>query len=186
MSKTAVIIHGSLGHPQENWFPWLKTELERLEYEVHVPAFPTPTGQSYIAWLDIFKQLLPIINEKTILIGHSTGCVFILNALNDLEIDVKAVFMAVPFIEKGNHEYMDSLNESFVEKDRDRLKIKSRSPHFTVYYSDNDPFIAPAICQHAAEFVDADCKLIQGAGHFNQAAGYTTFPILLNDIKNLD
>ena len=29
-----IIIHGIYGHPEENWFPWLKNKLEGMGYEV--------------------------------------------------------------------------------------------------------------------------------------------------------
>ncbi len=41
--RNIFLIHGSYGHPQENWFPWLKKELESLGHKVYVPAFPIPT-----------------------------------------------------------------------------------------------------------------------------------------------
>lgn len=37
-----IIIHGAYGNPEENWFPWLKKELEKLDCRVFVPKFPTP------------------------------------------------------------------------------------------------------------------------------------------------
>jgi predicted alpha/beta hydrolase family esterase len=40
------IIHGSYGNPDENWFPWLKKELEQEGHKVFVPKFPTPEDQS--------------------------------------------------------------------------------------------------------------------------------------------
>jgi predicted alpha/beta hydrolase family esterase len=52
--KNAFIIHGSYGHPKENWFPWLKNELEKLNYKVFVPAFPTPQNQSLASWFKTF------------------------------------------------------------------------------------------------------------------------------------
>jgi predicted alpha/beta-fold hydrolase len=33
------IFHGTEGHPKENWFPWLKSELEAKDYNVIVPQF---------------------------------------------------------------------------------------------------------------------------------------------------
>ena len=36
------IIHGTEGYPEENWFPWLKKELEQKGHIVFVPQFPTP------------------------------------------------------------------------------------------------------------------------------------------------
>ena len=41
-----IIIHGSYGNPNENWFPWLKSELKKLKCNVFVPKFPTPENQS--------------------------------------------------------------------------------------------------------------------------------------------
>ena len=38
--KKVVIIHGANGSPEENWFPWLKKELETKGIEVIIPQFP--------------------------------------------------------------------------------------------------------------------------------------------------
>ena len=51
--KNAIIIHGTYGNPDENWFPWLKIELEKIGYQVYVPTFPTPENQNLEAWLKI-------------------------------------------------------------------------------------------------------------------------------------
>lgn len=40
MKKRVFIIHGWSGSPEENWFPWLKKELENSGFEVHVPQIP--------------------------------------------------------------------------------------------------------------------------------------------------
>ena len=39
MSENYIIIHGSFGSKDGNWFPWLKKELEQKEKQVVVPHF---------------------------------------------------------------------------------------------------------------------------------------------------
>ena len=51
-----IIVHGSWGNPNENWFPLLKSELERLDHKVFVPKFLTPIGQKLNVWLDVLKR----------------------------------------------------------------------------------------------------------------------------------
>ena len=45
-SMKALIFHGTMGSPNGNWFPWLQSELISKGWDVDVPAFPTPEGQS--------------------------------------------------------------------------------------------------------------------------------------------
>lgn len=40
MNENYVIIHGSFGSKDGNWFPWLKDELERKGKQVIVPQMP--------------------------------------------------------------------------------------------------------------------------------------------------
>jgi uncharacterized protein len=180
MVKSAIIIHGSIGHPEENWFPWLGQELEKRGYRVFIPAFPTPDGQSYQSWLEVFKNLT--IDKEAILIGHSTGPIFILNALQDMDLKIKACFLVAPFLENLGNEYFDSLNSSFLAKERDWSDIRSKCHRFFVYYSDNDPYVPEQASLKVAKLLQAEQRQIKKAGHFNEAAGYTSFPQILTDI----
>jgi hypothetical protein len=93
----AFIFHGTAGHPQENWFPWLKEQLETKGVRVIVPQFPTPEGQSFEAWFKVLEPDLNKITEDTILIGHSLGGEFLLKLLESREQKVKlAVFVGTP------------------------------------------------------------------------------------------
>jgi hypothetical protein len=42
--KKFVIIHGTKGSPEGNWFPWLADFLRQQHAEVVVPRMPTPEG----------------------------------------------------------------------------------------------------------------------------------------------
>ena len=84
--KYAIIIHGTAGNADENWFPWLKKELKKYGYEVIVPQFPTPENQSPENWLKVFENYNneKYINEDTLLIGHSLGGGFLLWVLENI------------------------------------------------------------------------------------------------------
>lgn len=97
--KNIFIIHGTEGHPKENWFPWLKQELEEKGYNVLVPQFPSPpiVPAKIAEWFDVLKDYEQYINEDTIIIGHSLGGIFTLRMLEKLDHTVKAaIFVGTP------------------------------------------------------------------------------------------
>lgn len=74
------IIHGSFGSPFENWFSWLHDFIEDYGKQVYVPDFPVGVGyQNYEKWSKLLKYYLDLrlINENTIIIGHSIAPIFI-------------------------------------------------------------------------------------------------------------
>jgi predicted alpha/beta hydrolase family esterase len=91
---TVVIIHGSYGYPERNWFPWLKQEIEKLGHNAIVPKFPTPDGQDFKNWKDTFYSEVSCLDDHAILVGHSTGAGFILSLLNEADtVPIKAAFL---------------------------------------------------------------------------------------------
>ena len=183
--KTAVICHGHLGHPQENWFPWLKGELEKLGFNVVVPNFPTPENMSLESWLEVFKEVKPLLNEESLLIGHSVGATFLLTVLEQLEKPVKAVFLIAGLLGEVKSEEFNPFLVSFWRKEFDWQKIKANCRHFFVFHSDNDPYVPLAQGEELAEKLSTELILVEGAGHFNEAAGFKEFPLLLEKVKRL-
>lgn len=94
----AIIIHSSYGNPNENWIPWLKTELIKLQCDVFIPKSPTLKNQSLESWKNIFKEYKQNINENSILIGHSLWPAFLLDVLENLNKPVKPAFFISGFL----------------------------------------------------------------------------------------
>jgi hypothetical protein len=182
---TTILIHGAYGHPNENWFPWLKAELKILGEKVFVPEFPTPENQTLENWLMVFDDYKRYLDENTILVGHSLGSAFIFRILERLKRHVKAAFLVAGFTGKLGHHEFDDINKSFLAERFDWEKIKKSCRKFFVYNSDNDPYVPLEQGKRIAENLGVELRLMRGAGHFNADVGYTQFEILLEDIKNV-
>ena len=181
------MIHGAYGHPKENWFPWLKERLEKKGVKVYIPKFPTPKDQTLKNWFKVFEKYWKIIDGETIMVGHSLGPAFILNVLERLERGrkIKAAFLVAPFVGLLGIPEFDRINKTFTEKRFNWRKIKNKCKKFYVYSSDNDPYVPLEKGKFLAKKLNAEFKIIRGAGHFNKAAGYTKFQILLKDLEKL-
>jgi len=179
------IIHGSYGNPEENWFPWLKSELEKLDCRIFVPKFPTPKNQSLENWLNVFKDYKQYLNKDSIVVGHSLGPVFLLNILENLDRPIKAAFFVSGFLDLLGNPDFDNINKSFVEKSFDWQKIKENCSKVFVFHSDNDPYIPLAQAEKLAKNLGVDVTLVKNAGHFNEKAGYYKFDLIFEKIKLL-
>lgn len=179
----AIIIHGSFGSPEENWFPWLKAELEKVGVKVFAPAFPTPEGQNLDVWMKVFGEYKQYLDADSILVGHSLGPAFILNVLERLNTPVKAAFFVAGFVGSLGNPKFDEMNRSFVDKRFDWEKIKENCGKFFVFYSDNDPYVPKEKAEELARNLATEPILVEGAGHFNENAGYVKFPLLLEKIR---
>jgi len=178
---TAFIIHGAYGSSQENWFPWLNCKLEEKGLKVYAPDFPTPEGHNLNNWMKVFEEYISTLNETSIIIGHSMAPAFILSILEKIDFRIKATFLVAPFVGKLDLP-LDGLNMTFTEKDFDWNKIKQNCERFYIYSSDNDEYVPLSKGKDLSDILNADFNVITNAGHFNQKAGYTSFPRLLEDI----
>jgi uncharacterized protein len=186
------IIHGAYGSPDENWFPWLKAELEKLGCTVYVPKFPTPENQSLKSWRKAFERYEKYLDSDSIIIGHSIGAAFILNVLENLENDgrktdrkrVKAAFFVSGFIGKLDNPEFDELNKTFADKEFDWQKIRKNCGKFYIFHSDNDPYVPLAKAEELGMYLGVRPRIIKGAGHFNKASGYAEFEEILGIIKD--
>lgn len=178
-----IIIHGSYGNPNENWFPWLKTELEKLNCKVFVPKFPTPKNQSLESWNNVFNEYKQCINEDTILIGHSLGPAFLLNLLEKLDKPIKSAFFVSGFLGLLGNSDFDEINKTFTNRNFNWNKIKQNCKKFYLYHSNNDPYVPIKKATELAEKLDNKIIEIKNAGHFNEETGYNKFELLLEDVK---
>lgn len=175
-----VIIHGTGGDPQGNWFPWLKTELEKSGHRVYVPRFPTPQKQTLETWLNVFGGYEKYLDENAIIIGHSLGAAFLLSIIEKLDHPIKAAYLVSGFIGLINNLAFDELNRTFTVRDFNWTKIRHDCEEFYVISSDNDPFVPVQKGEELAKNLNVKMIILGGAGHINKDSGYVKFELLLN------
>jgi len=179
------IIHGAYGNPNENWIPWLRKELEKIGCTVFVPEFPTPDGQTLENWRGSFGDYYHLIDNDTILIGHSLGPAFILDILEKTEEPAIASFFVSPFIDFLDNPDFDKINKTFVDREFDFEKIKNNCKEFIVFHSDNDPYVPLEKAKKVSESLGVNINIVKRAGHFNSKSGYDKFEMLLEKIKEI-
>ena len=183
MKTPVFIFHGTEGFPEENWFPWLKQELEKENCTVFVPQFPSPpvVPAKIAEWFDVLEEYKKHINEDTILIGHSLGGIFTLRILEKLSHPVRAAFfIGAPIGVQpiANYE-RDRRFSGFVF---DWATMKKNARHFSVYHSDDDPYVCLKNGKELAAHLGILLSFVPHAGHFNTKSGYTAFEELRNAV----
>jgi predicted alpha/beta hydrolase family esterase len=178
--KNAIILHGTDNTPEGNWFRWLEKELERRDYKVWLPQLPDAAMPHAEKYNNLLLNSNFDFNRDTILIGHSSGAVAILNLLQELKDDteIKAAFLVGAFKSPLD---VSARSELF-PKPFDFAKIKSRCHKFVFIHSDNDPYCPLSDAEFLSEKLGGRLVVEKGQGHFNLDTGpqYKEFPLLLD------
>jgi predicted alpha/beta hydrolase family esterase len=179
-----IIVHGTGGNPDENWFPWLRSELETRGVEVVVPQFSGPDDQGPESWSATLASVTEPLNEETILVGHSIGAAFILHLLETSPSPILGTVLASGFVGKLGNDF-DVPNAAFFTHDFDWETIRANAGEVRLFFGDNDPYVSPAAADLLASGLQTDLTFVPQGGHLNTAAGFTTFPALLAEIESL-
>ena len=179
-----VVIHGTMGSPDGNWFPWLKSALADKGFACDVPRMPTPDGQNVANWIDAFESQCRVTPE-TILVGHSMGAGFILHYLSNRSVRARAAFLLAPFIDYiGIAEY-DRLNADFVKSALDWNKLRQFTHDWRCVAGDNDPYVPLALSQKVADNLHVPLQTVKNGGHLNSESGFNEFPLLLSMLGDI-
>lgn len=184
--KRFLILHGTDGSPQSNWYMWLKGVLIGKGYQAWLPQLPDsnkPNAEKYTKFLLSNKNF--IFDEDTILIGHSSGAVEIFNLLQSLPVSTKvggAILVGVFKDDLG----WDALDEFFTAP-FDFEKINKNCSKFIYIHSDDDPYCPIEHADYFVEKTDGELIVFEGQGHFNTEVGpqYKKFPELLEIISSI-
>ncbi len=183
MSRNCIIIHGGpLDAPETDphqlhtldWFPWVKSELEKRGVKTVIPPMPHPWNPVYHEYKIEFEKLP--VGQDTVLVGHSRGCMFLVRWLGETKRSVKKLVMVAPsFIPSGSNEFKKIFYTFNIDE-----TIKERVEHRVIYTSDTEDEDG----KKSAEIVNAklDCEVVslKNHGHYTtEDMGSNKFPELV-------
>lgn len=145
--KYVIINHGFKGSNIENWFPYVKEKIDSDNLQVIIPQYPIDEKHHFYKYwkpiLDNYKEY-GYINGDTIMIGHSSGCMFTIKYLIENKIKIDKLILVSGFnnfFAKGEDTFHSAVNKSFYMSDEALLEIKKLSNSIFCIYGDNDPYI---------------------------------------------
>ncbi len=142
--KKAVILHGTDGAPEHNWFPWLKNLLEANGVETWVPLLPDNDSPNRFKYETFLRDSGWDFTDN-LLIGHSSGATTVLNLMQsdwfprvDTAVTV-ATFLNERLLEAAKWYTTGQFDQLFPESFDIKL-IKSKTSKFYLLHGNDDPF----------------------------------------------
>jgi len=181
--KNAVILHGTTGSPEGNWFQWLKGQLEAEGLQVWLPSLPHPEHPSLREAADFVHEHCPFpINVDTLIVGHSSGAILGLILAQENKAKIGGLVAVSVF-------YDNSLgwdaNDRLFDVPFDWPAIRANANKLLFVHSDDDPYVPLEQAQFVADNCKGEIVVLPGQGHFNleKSEEYRAFPKLLELIK---
>jgi len=140
MIKNCIIIHGCPSKEEgmlrretkKHWIPWIKNQLEKIEIETFAPLMPEPWEPDYKKFKDEFEKYE--VSEKSVLIGHSCGCSFLVRWLWETKKEISKLILVAPW---KISEKAEKSEKEFYEFPIDD-NIKDRVKEIIMFTSDNE------------------------------------------------
>ncbi|WP_133534601.1 RBBP9/YdeN family alpha/beta hydrolase [Tenacibaculum caenipelagi] len=176
------LIHGYTASPDSNWFQNFKQSLENDFIEVSILEMPDSLAPKLNDWVSYMENHIKEIDENTIFIGHSLGCISILNFLNKFKTTkIKGLFLISGFVESSP---IPELIE-FLKPKLNYNHLKEITKTRVAISAIDDDIIPYQYSKTMAEKLDAKFTLLKKGKHFIDRDGFTKFPFLVKEISTL-
>ena len=176
-AKRLVIVHGFMAAPEHHWFPWLQQQAGQSGLKVTVPRLPDSQAPQPEAWLDALEESIGEPDENSWLVGHSLGCITLLNYLTQrYPLAVAGGLLLV----SGFSEPVPGLEmlNSFTREPVNTESVIARIPQRVVIGSLNDQIVPPEYSLRLSQQLSAPFYALPEHGHFLARDGVTELPLI--------
>ena len=194
--KKAVILHGTDGKPEDNWFPWLKSKLEAAGYDVWVPLLPENRTPNRVVYGSFFLGSGSDFTDPPV-IGQSSGAVEVLNLLMDERCPKIKFGLMVSAWATNEAELSDTQKQVYAESGLSKEQfanlfppegfdfelIKSKADKLAFLHGDDDPYCPLEQAQYLANQLDATITVVPNGHHLGKK--FTELPQVWDIIQDL-
>ena len=173
MTRRAIIVHGTGGHPDAVWYPWLADRLSARGYVVDRPHLPGLNVEPVARTLPRLLEARTL-DADTVLVGHSGGAALLLAVLEHLDGPVAQAVLVAGYCTPPNDADEPVLQESY---DWDR--VRANAGDLVLVNSVRDPYGCDAEQGRAILDRAGGTLVVRDDGHFGDVdQPYATFPLL--------
>lgn len=180
--KTQIyIVHGYTASAQSHWFPWIKEQFNSADVEVSILDMPDSMNPKLDKWMNHLRDYTTGINENTIFIGHSLGCVASLKFIIENNQKIKGVILVSGFIDSTP---LPQLQE-FVQGKLDCDAVKRLVCKRVVIAAKDDDIVPYEYTEQMASRLEADFYLLDEGKHFLDRDGYLDFRLVEVELNKM-
>jgi len=177
MTTRVFIVHRWGGLATDNWYQWLKTELEKENIEVYIPQMPETDTPHIATWVPALARVVGSPDERTFFVGHSMGNQTIARYLETLPDDLKigGVVFVAPFMKRLTNLEPDvetqTIANEWLTTPLDLTKVRSHLTKSTAIFSDNDQYVPIDNQDDFLNKLDSKIVLEHNLGHMSPSDG---------------
>lgn len=186
--KIVYIIHGWDGSPREPMCEWLRSRLIQENHKAWALSMPNSEKPELDKWVNKLNESIEDLDQNTILVGHSIGCLTILYYLAGLHPSKKiggAVLIAPWVTLTGLDSDEASIVKSWTENLPGYTEVAKHVPKITAIFSDNDEFVPRDNWEYFQKTFGTENIIEEGKGHFTEEDGVLEIPSALEAILKM-
>lgn len=178
--KRVILLHGNGGSKgTDNWQPYIKKELEKLDVTCLSPDLPDNVQARRKYWFPYFDHELKL-SENDIVVGHSSGALAIMKYAQTRKIG-GSVLIGTYYTDLG---YEGEKKSGYFDEPWNWTLIKDNQPWTAIFASKDDPYIPIEEPRFIRDQLRSEYFELENEGHFT---GNTNpkleFPELLDLLK---
>lgn len=170
------VVHGYTASPEENWFPWIQQQADQYGIPLKVLRLDPSETPQLGTWEQQMKEQIAQIDDQTIFVAHSLGCIATLHYLSQVLLNqkIKKLILVAGF--NGHLGRLEQVNPFIDAADIDFELIRDQVHDRVVIYSEGDERVLPKFSFQQAESIDAHVVAAEHQGHFIDSEGCTALP----------